>query len=187
MPKSIPDKGLQLIKENASMPIENIQSILLEHDIIVDNKQINRALAQLRGTAAMRKAAVAEQVDLVVQDYINVNTNKYLNMLDGNISRINDILSDKDKIYKCLDSDGNPNPEKFIKFSRLMGEQIRILLSIRPVESTHVNKNLNINIHAKGFEDTIEKYFAEYKNSAAVNEKARDKDISSSSDVTFVE
>lgn len=178
--KIIGPKELDVLKAHVSLPIAEIKQKLEELTGLNASEQaIAYHIAKIRDTNTLQSVAVSSSIDNKVQEFINLNTNEYLQMLDDNIHQIANILKDKDPSVTLRDSGGKINATLFNSYSGLLAKQIKLAFDIRPSEDV-VRRSLNINVDIPQ-EQLIEKYFGDY-----IKEKDNIKNVSPKGDTNKV-
>ena len=176
---------LELIRANSDLSPQAIVDILSEHGYVLTETSVRQYLSKLNRMQENCKDVATTIVDATIEEFVARNATKYLNMLDENIEQIVRILNDSDSEVSLRDASGQIDRRMWGKYSKLLGEQVRTTLSIRPVEPTGSNTRTNINVNVDmPLDDLLEKYYHEYKVEKAtrINNTKEDKD-----DIQFVE
>ena len=186
------NESLAIIAANSSLPPQEIHNILEEKGYLISEAAVRNYLNRLHREQQKGAAVAVSVVDKTVCEFIAEKSVRYLQLMDENIEQIARILRDEDSEISLRTQDGQIDRRAWGKYSKLLGEQVRNVMSIRPVEPNGNNTRTNINVNVDAsLDDLLEKYYNEYNDNKTTNSKPNNnyniKSDNSPKDIEFVE
>ena len=137
-------------------PKEIAQILLQEHDLVVSQGTIRQIIKKKESTSEETKALVLAEIEENISQFVDEKTKEYLISLDDNIKNI------EERMYAPGTTD-----ENFIKFSKLLSDQVKAMLSIKQTNSfgsSLPKSNVNVTIDFDKMVETLADYRSKEKN-----------------------
>lgn len=162
MHKKIDDRERAIIAQHLEMSGQDLATLIeRECNIILAPVTCLRIAAEIRAKEALKVDAALAVIETSITEWMQVKTPTYLKYLDDNILQIVNMINNKDEY--CKNANGEFSADAFQKLSKLLGDQISVLMKIggkqSPGETKQDSRDVNKNNVIHALDDIMKEYY----------------------------